>query len=60
MIIIDQWNKTTLLYEIQVTVIYSRAILFAVTSEYGVKRVDWDIGKQWKSRSDATEHCLLK
>ena len=37
-IIIDQWNQTARLYEIQVMVIYSRAILAAVTSEGSVKR----------------------
>ena len=30
-IIIDQWNQTARLYEIQLTVIYSRAILVVVT-----------------------------
>ena len=43
-IIIDQWNQTASLYEIQVTVIYSRAILVTVTSECRVKRV---ICKTW-------------
>ena len=57
--------KTARLYEIQVTVIYNRAIC-AVTSECSVKK-DWDIGKQ--CRPDQTPHnaasghdlhCLLK
>ena len=39
MIIIDQLNHFAHLYEIQVTVIYSRAILVTVTSEFRVKRV---------------------
>ena len=38
-IIIDQCNSTTWLYKIQVTVIFRRAILVAVTSECRVKRV---------------------
>ena len=38
MIIIDQWNQTTCLYEIQVTIIYSRVILVTVMSEYRVKK----------------------
>ena len=36
MIIIDQWNQVARLYEIQVTVIYSRAILVTVTSQTNV------------------------
>ena len=32
-IIADQWNQTAHLYEIQVTIIYGRDILFAVTTE---------------------------
>ena len=43
-IIIEPWNQTAHLYEIQVTVIYSRAILVTVMSEYQVKRV---ICKTW-------------
>ena len=43
-VIIDQWNKTASLYEIQVTVIYSRAILVTLTSECSLKRV---ICKTW-------------
>ena len=43
-VIIDQWNKTAGLYEIQVTVIYSRAILVTLTSESNLKRV---ICKTW-------------
>ena len=43
MIITDQCNQTSL-DEIQVTVIYSHAILVAVTSECSVKRV---IFKTW-------------
>ena len=39
MIIIDQWYQPARLYEIRVTVIYSRAILVAVTSESRVNRV---------------------
>ena len=31
-IIIDQWNRTARLYEIQVAVIYSRAILVTLAS----------------------------
>ena len=38
-IFIDQWNQTTPLYEIQVTVIYCCAILVTVTSECHAKRV---------------------
>ena len=60
------------LYEIQLTVIYSRAILVAVTSECRVKRV---ICKTWtgtlansvdpdqmpqNAASDQGLHCLLK
>ena len=30
----DQWNQTTCLYEIQVTVFHSRAIFVTVTSEW--------------------------
>ena len=33
LIIIDQWNQTARMYEIQVKVIYSRVILVSVTSE---------------------------
>ena len=44
MIITDQWNQTARLYLIQVTVIYSRAVFVAVTSECRVKRV---ICKTW-------------
>ena len=44
MIVIDQWNSTTRLYKIQIMVIYSHAILVAVTSECSVKRV---ICKTW-------------
>ena len=43
-IIIDLWNQIARLYEIQVTIIYSRAILVAVTSEYSIKLV---ICKTW-------------
>ena len=72
MVIIDQWNQTARLHEIQVTVIYSRAILVAVTSECRVKRV---ICKTWietlansadpdqtpcSAASDLGLHCLLK
>ena len=32
MIIVDQWNQTAHLYDIQITIINSRAILDAVTS----------------------------
>ena len=39
MIIIDQWKQTARFYEIQVTVIYGRAILVAVTSESSANRV---------------------
>ena len=35
----DQWNQAARLHEIQVTVIYSRARLFAVKSGCSVKRV---------------------
>ena len=44
MIIIDQWNHTARLYEIQVAVIYNRAILVTVTSECRLKTV---ICKTW-------------
>ena len=44
------------MYEIQVTDIYSRAILVAVTSGC---RVKWDIGKQCRPRSDAAESALF-
>ena len=43
-ILIDQWNHIARLYGIQVTAIYSRAILVAMTSECRVKRV---ICKTW-------------
>ena len=55
MITIYQWNQTARLYEIQVTIIYSRAIFVAVTSERRLKRMVWGIDKQCKARSDATE-----
>ena len=35
--IIDQWNQTMQLYEIQETAVYSRTIFVAVTSECRVK-----------------------
>ena len=38
-IIINKWNQTARLYEIQVTLIYSRASLVAVTSVCRVKRI---------------------
>ena len=72
MIIINQWNQTARLYEIQVTIINSRAIFVAVTSERRVKRI---ICKTWSgaltnsARPDQTPqnaasvqdmHCLLK
>ena len=38
-IIIDQWSSATRLYNIQLTVIYSHAILVTMTSECNVKRV---------------------
>ena len=63
MIITDQLNQTAQLYEIQVTVIYSRAILVAVTSECSVKRF---ICKTWtgtlanSADPDQTLHCLPK
>ena len=44
MTITDKCNQTARMYEIQVTVIYSRAILVVVTSECRVKRV---ICKTW-------------
>ena len=37
MIITDQWNQISRLYELQVTVIYSRAIVVTVTSESSVR-----------------------
>ena len=43
-IIIDQLNQTACLYEIQVTVIYSRAILVTEATDRRVKRV---ICKTW-------------
>ena len=43
-IINNQWNQTAHSYEIQVMVIYSRAVLVAVTSECCVNRV---ICKTW-------------
>ena len=43
-IIIDQLNQTACLYEIQVTVIYSRAILVTEAADRRVKRV---ICKTW-------------
>ena len=70
--IIHQWNQTAGLYETQVTVIYSRASLVAVTSAWRVKRV---ICKTWtgtransadpdqtpqNAASDQDLHCLLK
>ena len=59
MIIIDQLKQTARLYKIQVTVIYSRVFLVAVTSECHVKNV---IGKIWTGTlaSDQGLHCLLK
>ena len=72
MIITDQWNQTAHLYEIQVTVIYSRDILVAKTPKCRVKRV---IYKTWtgktvnsvdtdqtpqKAASDQSLHCLHK
>ena len=72
LIIFDQWNQTARLYEIQLTVIYIRAILVAVTSECSLKRV---ICKTWtgtlaksadhdqtqqNTASDQSLHCLLK
>ena len=68
MIVMDQWNQTACLYEIQVTVIYSHAILVTVTSGCGVKRVicgtladsaDPDQTQQIVA-SDQSLHCLLK
>ena len=41
-IIIDQWFQTARFYEIQVTIIYSRARLVNVTSESSVKRVIYE------------------
>ena len=70
-IIVDQWNQTTCLYEIQVTVIYSRASLVAMTSDSSVKRVcktwtrtlanseDPDQTPQ-NAASDQAVHSLLK
>ena len=55
------------LNEIQVTFIHSRADLVALTSECGVKSLDWDIGKQCipdqtpqNAASDQGLHCFLK
>ena len=71
-IIIDQWNPTKRLYGIQVTVIYSRAVVVTVTSECRVMRV---ICKTWigtlansadkdqtaqNAASDQDLNCLLK
>ena len=71
-IITDHWNQTARLYESQVTVIYSRAVLVIVTLECHVKRV---ICKTWtgtlansadpyqisqNAASDQGLHCLLK
>ena len=65
-------NSRICLYEIQLKVIYSRAILVIVTSEWRVKRVIW---KKWTGTlansadpgqkpqnvtSDQGLHCLLK
>ena len=72
MIVIDQWNHIVRLYEIQVRVIYSCAILVAVMSEFCVKRIIW---KTWtgtlansadpdhrlqNTSSGQGLHCLLK
>ena len=66
-IIIDHWNQPSCLYKIQVTIIYSHAILVAVMSE--VIRKTWT-GKLANSAdpdqmpqnavSDQVLHCLLK
>ena len=71
-IIIDHWNQTARLYEIQVTVINILSILVTVTSECRVNRVIW---KTWTGTlvnsadtdqtplnvaSDRGLHCLLK
>ena len=37
LIITDQWNQISRLYELQVTVIYSRAIVVTVASESSVR-----------------------
>ena len=71
-IIIVQWNQTSRLYEIQVTIIYSHTSLVAVTAECSLKRF---INKTWtgtlansadpdqmlqNAASDQGLHCLLK
>ena len=49
-IINDQWNQTARLYEIQITVIYSRTILVAVTSECPVKKLSAKPGlEHWQT-----------
>ena len=57
-IIIDQRNQIARLYEIQVTLIYSRSILVAVTSEGRIKKIIWNIGKQYRPRSDTAERGI--
>ena len=72
MIIIDQWNHTMHLYEIQETLIYSHAIHVAVTLECSVKGVifktwtgtlsdsaDTDQTLPQNAASDQGLHCLL-
>ena len=71
-IIIDQWNQTARLYEIQVTIIFNRAILVALTSECRIKRV---ICQTWtgiltnsaaaaqtpqNAGSELSLHCMFK
>ena len=72
MIVIDQWHQTVRLYESQITVIYSRAILVTVTSECREKRF---VCKTWtdtfansanpdqtpqNAESNQGLYCLLK
>ena len=58
-IINDQWNRTARLFEIQVTVIYNRAILSLWRQSAGKEgylvKIDRDIGKQCIPISDAAE-----
>ena len=60
-IITDQWSQTKCLYEIQITVIYSSAILVTVMSECHVKRV---ICKTWTrtlaNNADPDRSCRMQ
>ena len=59
-IIIDQWNQTARLYVMQVTVIYSRASLVAVTLKCSVKRVICKIWTGTLAKKVITKTHLFK